>query len=425
MTQHGAYSIIVNVREGMQQQLAELLQKMVDDDVETNSIVPFKNITTIHFARFVLLENGEDAEGRMVAARLAFTTNFDMPLDSHLKQMIDVAGPGLWLIFSMCEGFPAGDYNPALLQTFLAKNDKKTETFYVGVGYRSVQQIRNENLLRNAINDYVDSNRTALLNQTAVASRKQIIDFVNASPEMQWAKTPDPAASFRWNFTFLGKPIVLILLFIIFIPLIIPFVIIWMLIMLYHEIHETQAPNPVTKDHIRALVNRETQLVQAQFSALGNLKPGKFRHVTMMFLLRATNFLAPHLFSKGRLSGIPTVHFARWLIIDEGRQMLFLSNYDGNSENYLRDFIHIAAKQLTLMFCHAEGYPKTRLMVFGGAKDAEGFMAWARYRQVITNVWYSAYKQVSVKNIYNNSKIRNGLYGSMTEAEAQKWLGII
>ena len=425
MTQHGAYSIIVNVREGMQQQLAELLQKIVDDDVETNSIVPFKNITSIHFARFVLLDKGEDAEGRMVAARLAFTTNFDMPLDSHLKQMIDVAGPGLWRIFSMCEGFPAGDYNPTLLQTFLAKNDKNSETFYVGVGYRSVQQIRNENLLRNAINDYVDSNRTALLNQTAVASRKQIIDFVNASPEMQWAKTPVPPASFKWNFTFLGKPIVLLLLFIVFIPLIIPFVIIWMLIMLYHEIHETQAPNPVTKDHIRALVNKETQLVQAQFSALGNLKPGKFRHVTMMFLLRATNFLAPHLFSKGRLSGIPTVHFARWLIIDEGRQMLFLSNYDGNSENYLRDFIHIAAKQLTLMFCHAEGYPKTRLMVFGGAKDAEGFMAWARYRQVITNVWYSAYKQVSVKNIYNNSKIRNGLYGSMTEAEAQKWLGII
>jgi len=105
--------------------------------------------------------------------------------------------------------------------------------------------------------------------------------------------------------------------------------------------------------------------------------------------------------------------------------MLFLSNYDGNSEDYLLDFIHIAAKQLTLMFCHTQGYPKTRLMVFGGAKDAEGFMAWARYHQIITNVWYSANKAVSVMNIYKNNKIRNGLYGSMTEAEAQKWISII
>jgi len=425
MTQHGAYSIIVNIREGMQQQLNDLLQQIVDDDVETNTIVPFKKITTIHFARFVMLDKGNDAEGRSVPARLAFTTNFDMPLNNHLKQMVDVAGPGLWRIFAMCEGFPQGDYNPELLETFLATNNKKSETFYVGVGYRSVQQIRNENILRNSINDYIDSNRGALLNQSAIACRKQIIDFVNANPEMQWAKTPEPAASFIWNLMFWGKLIVVLLLFIILIPLIIPFVIIWMLIMLFHEINEKQVPNPVTKDHIRVLVNKETQLVQAQFSALGNLKPGTFRHVTMMFLLRTTDFLAPHLFSKGKLSGIPTVHFARWLVINEGRQMLFLSNYDGNSENYLRDFIHIAAKQLTLMFCHAEGYPKTRLMVFGGAKDAEGFMAWARYRQVITNVWYSANKQVSVKNIYNNGKIRNGLYGSMTEAEAQKWLSII
>jgi hypothetical protein len=219
--------------------------------------------------------------------------------------------------------------------------------------------------------------------------------------------------------------VLVFLLIVLFSPVIIPFVIIWILIMLGHEIVEKDDPDPVTKQHIRELVNRENRIVQAQFSALGNVKPGKFRLATMLFLLRSTDFLAPYLFSKGKLSGIPTVHFARWLIINEGRQMLFLSNYDGNSENYLRDFIHIAAKPLTLMFCHTQGYPKTRLMTFGGAKDAEGFMAWARQKQIITNVWYSANKQVSVMNVYQNTKIRNGLYGDMTETEAKKWLAII
>lgn len=64
-------------------------------------------------------------------------------------------------------------------------------------------------------------------------------------------------------------------------------------------------------------------------------------------------------------------------------------------------------------------------MIFGGAKDAGGFMAWARCKQIITDVWYSANKEVSVMNIYRNNKIRNGLYGPMTETEAQKWLSII
>ena len=425
MTQHGAYSIVVNIRKGLQPQLAALLKQIIDTDVETNNIVPFKQLSTIHFARFLILDERADIKGNIVPARLAFTTNYDKPFANHLQQMIAVAGAGLWSIFSLCEDFPAGNFNAAALENYLVSHSKKAETFYVGVGYRSVQQIHNEYVLRDAINNFVDSNRATLQNQPATVSRKQIIDFVNASPELQWAKTPETPASAGWNILFWGKLILVILLLIVLLPIIIPFVIIWMLIMLIHEINEKDTPNPVTKDHIRELVERETQIVQAQFSAFGNIKPGKFRYITMMFLLRMTNFLAPYLFSKGKLSGIPTVHFARWLIINEGTQMLFLSNYDGNSENYLRDFIHIAAKQLTLMFCHSQGYPKTRLMTFGGAKDAEGFMAWARYNQIITNVWYSANKQVSVMNVYHNSKIRNGLYGSMTETEAQKWLSII
>jgi hypothetical protein len=132
-----------------------------------------------------------------------------------------------------------------------------------------------------------------------------------------------------------------------------------------------------------------------------------------------------YLFTRGKLSGIPTVHFARWIIVNEGRQMIFLSNFDGNSESYLRDFINIAGKQLSLMFCHTIGYPKTRLMVIGGADDANGFMKWARKFHTISNVWYTANKEVSVKNIFNNAKIRDGLYGRMNEKQAAQWLSLL
>jgi len=419
MMQHGAFSIVVNIRAGMQEELAALLRQ-IDAAVETNELIPFKQITSIHFARFVILDAGPDARGVVIPARLAFTTNYDLPLDRHVQELVAVGGKGLLRIFSLCEGDLSGG-----LERFLVANNRSSATFYVGVGYRSVQQIHDENVLRQAIDTFADSRRLVFAGQPAVEIRQQIIDFVGSRQDLRWALTPETRASAGWNFRFYGKLILVVLVFLALLPAIVPFVIVWMLIMLGHEIAEKDDPDPVTKEHIRELVNRETQIVQAQFSALGNIKPGKFRLATMMFLLRSTDFLAPYLFSKGKLSGIPTVHFARWLIINEGRQMLFLSNYDGNSENYLRDFIHIAAKQLTLMFCHTQGYPRTRLMVFGGAKDAEGFMAWARYKQIITNVWYSANKQVSVMNVYQNNKIRNGLVGNMTEEEARKWLGII
>ena len=47
------------------------------------------------------------------------------------------------------------------------------------------------------------------------------------------------------------------------------------------EITEKQKPNQLTKNHIRALTDRETQVVQSQFSALGNVKPGKVRLATI------------------------------------------------------------------------------------------------------------------------------------------------
>lgn len=264
-----------------------------------------------------------------------------------------------------------------------------------------------------------------LANKDPLFVRQKIIDFVNTSNELTWAARPHPKPSLSWKILFYGRLALFILVVLLFLPLVLIVVLVWMTVMLIHEVKEKKAVNPITRERIRALTDRETGIVQAQFSALGNLKPGWFRLATVTFLLWLTDFMAPYLFSKGSLSGIPTVHFARWIIINEGRQMIFLSNYDGNSESYLRDFIHIAAKQLTLLFSHSLGYPKTYLMVFEGAKNAKGFMEWARSRQVITNVWYSANKDVSVKNIYNNSKIRDGLYGNMTEKEARKWLSRI
>jgi len=424
MTLHGALTIILNIKPGMKPQLAGKLQA-IDNDVNNNSVIPFSKIGSIHFARFVLCDGDPTVPGPPILDRLVFTTNYDLPLDSHINDLLQNAGRGLWDIFSMCDDFISGTYDADKLAAFLRANDNKPATFYVGVGNRSVSLIRQENLLRNEVETYLDANRNSLANKSATDIRAAIVDHVFSQPGFEWTKTPEPGATANWELSRDLKLAGIILLLLLFSPIVIPFVIIWWLMMWCIEMSEKDVHCPLDYDHIRPLIERETAIVQTQFSAVGVVKPGWVRYQTMMFLLRMTDFLAPYLFTKGRLSGIPTVHFARWLIVSEGRQMIFLSNFDGNSEGYLRDFINIAAKQLTLMFTHTVGYPKTRLMLLGGAKDAKGFMEWARAKQVITNVWYSANPGVSVKNIFNNANIRNGLYGNMSENEARKWLKLL
>jgi hypothetical protein len=293
------------------------------------------------------------------------------------------------------------------------------------VGYRSVLQIRQENELREEIENYLDQQHSTLQGKGAIFIREKVIDFVTNNPSLTWAKKPVEKPLIAWKIGFYGKLVLAIIILIALLPVIIPFLVIWLILIRLTELKEKEITFRIDKTHVRELVERETGLVQAQFSAMGNVKPGFVRKNTMMFLLHVTNFAAPYLFSKGRLSGIPTVHFARWIIVNKGRQMIFLSNFDGNSETYLRDFINIAGKQLSLIFCHTLGYPKTKLMIFGGADDANGFMSWARKFQAVTNVWYTANKDVSVKNIFNNSKIRDGLYGTMNEKQAAHWLSLL
>jgi hypothetical protein len=288
-----------------------------------------------------------------------------------------------------------------------------------------VLQVRQENELRNLIEDFIDSQQAVLKDKGAVYIRRKVIEFVHNNADVSWAKKPAPKPFFLFELGFYIKLAFVCIVLFVLLPLIIPFIITWLFLILLTEITEKNVLFALDKNHVRELVERETSPVQAQFSAMGNIKPGAIRLKTMMFLLNLTNFLAPYIYSKGKLSGIPTVHFARWVIVNEGKQMIFLSNFDGNSESYLRDFINIAGKQLSLMFCHTVGYPKTRLMIFGGADDANGFMNWARKFQTITNVWYTANKEVSVINIFNNSKIRDGLYGSMNEKDAAHWLSLL
>ena len=116
-------------------------------------------------------------------------------------------------------------------------------------------------------------------------------------------------------------------------------------------------------------------------------------------MLFAINYATRHVFNRGNLAGVKTIHFARWVFLDDKRRVIFASNYDGSLESYMDDFIDKVAWGLNIVFSNGVGYPNARWLMLGGATDELAFKDYLRLHQVPTRVWYSAYEPADCANI--------------------------
>lgn len=150
-------------------------------------------------------------------------------------------------------------------------------------------------------------------------------------------------------------------------------------------------------------------------------KPSALRYTTIKLVLKVIDLASKYLFNKGRLGDIPSIHFARWIIIDK-QHLVFFSKYDGSWENYLGDFIDKASHGLTSIWGNCVKFPRALFLAWKGATNEHLFKYYVRANQIPTDVWYSAYQDLTVLNINNNSQIRAGLSGTMNDTQAREWL---
>ena len=148
----------------------------------------------------------------------------------------------------------------------------------------------------------------------------------------------------------------------------------------------------------------EDHLPMNPFTAVGQVKPGPFRKVTINVILYLLNAVTRHLLKPGDLVGVKTIHFARWLFLNDRRQVLFASNYDGSLESYMDDFIDKISWGLNLVFTNGIGYPRTRWLIKDGCRDELAFKDYLRLHQVPTLVWYPAYGRLSTANVAANER---------------------
>jgi hypothetical protein len=397
--------------------LRKLLEEMAAD-VEHNALIPFPQLKLLHFASLVLNDDpGYDAY-------LVFENNFDGSLDTYLEELYAHASDGLHRIYSCCRGYPvAGKGDKVRLLSYLRAHVLYPSAYHIGSVGRSVERTHQENALREQLETFLDEVVRAGSIGSNSSIRKTVQTFVRSQPLLAWAaKVPRRQTTMEHLFPRL-KVVFAAMVVLVLLPVVIPLFLIWLAALRWTETHERPPADLDVNVKVKKLVEREdrTHIVQNHLAHISIVKPGAFRRVTLPAVLWLVNLIA-RLQDKGKLMGIPSIHFAHWSLIDNGRRLLFVSNFDGSWENYLDDFIDKVSFGLTAIWSNTVDFPKARFLFFDGARDGPRFKTYTRDKQTYTNVWYSAYKQLTVQTIDNNSSIREDLFTSLDESATRDWL---
>ncbi len=429
MTPQGNFMVAAPIRPGAETDLRALLATLnsgpgvVDP---ANPVLPFGLYERLHVARLVILV--DETLGDLALYNtglpdaplwLVFLGDCDGAGAAMLGEFAARSGAGLRCIFSHCIGFDAGSD----LLAWMLRHSRAPAACYVNWVGRTVRQIHEEAALRSALRTWLSQNDNSLAGASARDIHHRLAAHQRAAGP---ALTPSAQTPAGWHvrhvLNLIGVPLALLMLS----PLLIVGAPVFLFVLRARETTDaviTPRPDPA---HVAKLAEIEDRQASNQFSAFGHVKPGNFRLWTLIFVFWVLDFSLRHLYTRGRLARVGTIHFARWVFLDNRRRLLFASNYDGSLDSYMDDFINKVAYGLNLVFSNGIGYPRTSWLLLGGAKHELPFKYFLRRHQVPTQVWYKAYPDLTAADLAGNTMIREGLErAAMSEDEARAWLALI
>jgi hypothetical protein len=429
---HTVLTFVTKVKPDQAASLGKLLDQM-GTNPETNSYIPFRSLKRLHFGSLVLHQSPD------YGPYLVFENNFDGVLEDYLADLYTQAANGLHQIYSCCLDYSvtsATDRQGML--NYLTAHVVRPNAYHVGNTGRTAERILQERELRTALEQQADSlvrSGKATAAQSVLTTLQQ---FVRSEPRFSWVMSPaGPRETFAQKFVAWAKLIFVVALLVGLVVgaffsvlcrdvfyLLAALLVLGLLVLRYKESTDSVQADAADSDKVTSLLETEnhTASVQNHMASITIVKPGWLRRSTLWLVLWAVNLLARARATDGELSGIPSIHFAHWSMIDNGRRLLFLSNFDGSWENYLDDFIDKASDGLTGVWSNTVNFPRTYFLIFGGATDGPRFKAVARDSQTVTNVWYSAYRELTVQGIDNSSSVREDLLNPADAAAAQALL---
>jgi hypothetical protein len=432
VTPQSHFVVVAAISPGREASLRKLLDTMnVKPGVvdPANALVPFAAFPRLHFARFAVLGDETMADLEVfglprpkLPTYLLFMGDCDGSGKAQLAELVKRAGEGLRRIFSHCRSLDPRDD----LLEWLIEHDRPVAAPYVNWIGRTVQQIREESALQRVLSSRVPRG----LADTAAdpqSMRRRLLAFARAEQAAgRLVLTPPATMPLGWRIRNLLRAIGLPLAGLLLLPLVIVLLPVFLVLLRRHEKRDPEyCPRP------RAAAVREMQELEDHdpsnsFTALGPVKPGQFRRWLVQLLLVLIAYACRHVFGRGHLGRVRTIHFAHWVFLDDKRRVLFASNYDGSHESYMDDFINKVAWGLNLIFSNGFGWPRTDWLIKGGARHELRFKHYQRRHQLPTQVWYKAYPGLTLADLDRNRRIREGYERvEMSDAQVLAWLRLL
>ena len=382
-------TILAPIRRGQETALGGIL-RAVGDDIKGKRFaagerphIDFPRCPRTHFARFAILNDPDRGAGR---TRLLFASVYDGDLDDHVAELV-AATSDMDAIWGSCEGYGGA----ATFGAFVRQHAQEPAGFYIAFRDETAASIRR------AISCDLRSSPPSLVSWLTGALRRVIralpvlVDLVRAVARFGLATvyfgtgkivaSLDRITVFRVFNRLTGNRLpprrsphssVVLDNCAPLAPLVpgdeLPFV--------------PGAPPPAL---------REDLVAQNELTLVTVVRPGSADRVRAV--LAAIDSYSKRLAPSGSLIGVSTIHFVRWLLIDDARRLVLLSDYDNSWESYIDEFAELILSGLDAIWETSYGYPPD------GARDVPALKRFLRTHQVRADVFYSAYPDDTVLNI--------------------------
>ena len=358
----------------------------------------FTRSSAIHFARFAIFNDPDRGPG---CTRLLYAAVYDGDLDSHLAELVSIT-TNMDALWGRCEGYTGADG----FSTFIRQRLQPPLAFYIA--------FRNETVA--SIHASITARRNAQAQHDGVALGVPVPHLgigevlrriVRALPLPLDGARAILRCGFSNVFQATRKITASLDRYLVFrlfntltcnrlAPLSSNFSSV--------TLDNCAAPAPqAAGDEIPASISalppafREDVVSQNQLTLVTVVDPAAVDRVRAV--MAAIDAFATRLAPPGSLIGISTIHFVRWILIDGGRRLMLVSDYDGSWESYIDEFAEMILTGLDAIWETSRGYPPE------GARDLPAFKRFLRNHQVPADVFFSAYPEASVLNVLNDTAL--------------------
>ena len=413
------------IRRGEEESLRDLLRPIGDDirgqrlvDPAGQPRIDFHRSRRIHFARFAICADPDRGPDRK---RLLYSANYDGDLDGHLAELIAITSDPA-AIWGRCEGYSG----PHEFARFIRAHTREPDAFYIAFREETVDSIRDASALRR--------HQQTLVDPASAGARAGVNPCLSSTLTGPIAGS---GGAFGTAVRFLAKGLRRLVRAL---PVAGDFLRAVMrcgvmnvvraalqivaslnrypLFRVLNQLTNNRMPPqrspyssvPLDNCAVAAALApsggviakldqppptfREDVVTQNQLTLVTEVKPGHVDRVRAV--MAAIDAYSKRFAPPGSLIGISTIHFVKWLIIDDGRRLLMISDYDGSWESYIDEFAEMILSGLDAIWDSSDGYPPD------GARDLPAFKWFLRSHQIASEVFFSAYPDQTVLNIAND-----------------------